>query len=131
MREESVDLVIGVDVSPAPPVRNIRHVYDVLVRTMEISGHHLIRCKNRDVDVLIQPNLNGVRSTLFVEDPERLLEGERGRLASASRDPEEDQEDKSFKKVKTETRGEPRELDQELPPGCVLRATRGLRPAHL
>ncbi|MBE3550860.1 MAG: patatin-like phospholipase family protein [Brockia lithotrophica] len=77
LREESVDLVIGVDVSPAPPVRNIRHVYDVLVRTMEISGHHLIRCKNRDVDVLIQPNLNGVRSTLFVEDPERLLEGGR------------------------------------------------------
>jgi len=77
LEKESVDLVIGVDVSPAPPVRNIRHVYDVLVRTMEISGHHLIRCKNREVDVLIQPSLSGVRSTLFVDDPKRLLEGGR------------------------------------------------------
>ncbi|MBT9282343.1 MAG: patatin-like phospholipase family protein [Hydrogenibacillus schlegelii] len=82
LRQMGVDVVIGVDVSPAPRVAEIRHIYDVLMRSLEIAGHHLIQCRSREADILMTPDMDGYRATVWVDDPEGLIEtGRRAALA--------------------------------------------------
>jgi NTE family protein len=76
-REMGADFVIAVNISSVPESQSASSSLDVLLQTFTIMGQRLNFYELKEADVVIQPNLIGIKGTDFGSRNTSILAGER------------------------------------------------------
>jgi NTE family protein len=76
-RDMGADFVIAVDISYKPQYGSTYSTIDVLLQTFAIMGQSIGRYELRDADVVIRPQMSGIRATDFQDRHLAVLEGEK------------------------------------------------------
>jgi NTE family protein len=68
-------VVIAVSIQKNIVNNQFSSLLDVVLQSVDIMGRELVRCKSRDYDVLIEPNVGDVGITDFSQKKRLLEEG--------------------------------------------------------
>jgi NTE family protein len=79
-RSMGADFVIAVDISNHPEFGNVRDTVGVLLQTFAIMGRGLVRHEAAGADIVLRPDIGGIRSTDFESRQRAIFEGERAVL---------------------------------------------------
>ena len=80
-RDLGADLVIAVDISAKPGNRAITGTWDILMQTFTIMGKRINDYELKQADVVIQPDIERIKSTDFSGRNLAILEGEKAAIA--------------------------------------------------
>ncbi|TAK69856.1 MAG: patatin-like phospholipase family protein [Betaproteobacteria bacterium] len=81
-RDMGADFVIAVDISDQPRYGNTKSTIDVLLQTFAIMGQSIVRYELRDADVVIRPQISGLKATDFQDRHMAVIEGEKAVAAA-------------------------------------------------
>lgn len=81
-RSMGADFVIAVDISNQPEYGSVRDTVGVLLQTFAIMGRGLVRHEAAGADIVLRPDIGGIRSTDFESRQRAIFEGERAVLRS-------------------------------------------------
>ena len=81
-RDMGADFVIAVDISDQPRYGSTKSTIDVLLQTFAIMGQSIGRYERRDADVVIRPQMSGIKATDFQDRQMAVLEGEKAVAAA-------------------------------------------------
>jgi len=72
-KEMGADLVFGVDVSPITVSNEVSTIFDVIMQSIEIMQHELVRNREIASDIMLRPNINHYSSMNF-NDLEKVIQ---------------------------------------------------------
>ncbi|MEB0138498.1 patatin-like phospholipase family protein [Undibacterium sp. CCC2.1] len=81
-REMGADLVIAVNISQAPEIQNGSSSIDILLQTVTIMGQSITQYELKLADVVIRPDLPGMKGSDFGGRNLAILAGERAAMAA-------------------------------------------------
>ena len=81
-RDMGADFVIAVDISDQPQNGSTKSTIDVLLQTFALMGQSIGRYELRDADVVIRPQISGLKATDFQDRHMAVLEGEKAVAAA-------------------------------------------------
>ena len=81
-RDLGADVVIAVDISAKPGNRPISGTWDILMQTFTIMGKQISDYELKQADVVIQPDIERIKSTDFSGRNLAILEGEKAAIAA-------------------------------------------------
>ncbi len=81
-RQLGAELVIAVDISARPAGQPTAGTLDILLQTFTIMGQNLARFEIKEADIVIRPQVAGIRAADFQARHESILEGERAAQAA-------------------------------------------------
>lgn len=76
VKEMGADFIIGVDVSPIKVSGEISTIYDVIMQSIEIMQHELVRNREIASNIMIRPNLDHYNSRNFTDLENIIQTGE-------------------------------------------------------
>jgi NTE family protein len=81
-RELGADIVIAVNISDLPLGNKVNDTFGILLQTFAIMGQVIARQELGEADVVIAPDIRGLRSTSFDSRNYAIIEGEKAGLAA-------------------------------------------------
>ena len=79
-RELGADIVIAVNISDIPRQSKVSDTVGILLQTFTIMGHVIASQELREADIVISPNITGLKSTNFNSRNYAIIEGEKAGL---------------------------------------------------
>lgn len=81
-RDLGADIVIAVNISNVPQQSKLSDTIDILLQTFTIMGHVIANDELSAADVVISPDISGLKSTSFDSRNLAIIEGEKAGLAA-------------------------------------------------
>ena len=81
-RDLGADIVIAVNISDVPQRNRVSDTFGILLQTFAIMGQVIAREELKEADVVISPDIRGLRSTSFDSRNYAIIEGEKAGLAA-------------------------------------------------
>jgi NTE family protein len=81
-RNLGADIVIAVNISEVPKQSKLDDTIDILLQTFTIMGHVIASEELSGADVVISPDITGLKSTSFDSRNYAIIEGEKAGLAA-------------------------------------------------